>query len=119
MTIRYLAKILKLSFVTFKFNLTHTLKLKKVAGRWVPRMLTDAQEKARVDISKLNLAIIEEDPDYFCSRFVTVDETWVYHFDPETKNQSKVWKRPSSPTAKRFKVTASAGKIMASVFWDT
>lgn len=117
-TIRYLAEILKLSFGTIQFILTRTLKFKKVAARWVPRMLTDAQKKSRVDISKLNLAIIEEDPDSFCARFVTVDETWVHHFDPETKNQSKGWKRPSSPPIKRFKVSASAGKIMASVFWD-
>ncbi|CAH2099845.1 unnamed protein product [Euphydryas editha] len=29
-----------------------------------------------------------------------------------------VWKRLSSPTPKKFKVLSSAGKIMASVFWN-
>ncbi|CAH2088538.1 unnamed protein product [Euphydryas editha] len=46
-----------------------------------------------------------------------MDETWVHHFDPETKQQSMVWKKPSWPTPKKFKVSSSAGKIMASGFW--
>ncbi|EFN80245.1 hypothetical protein EAI_02945, partial [Harpegnathos saltator] len=24
-------------------------------------------------------------------RFITMDETWVHHFTPETKEQSKQW----------------------------
>jgi len=44
------------------------------------------------------------------------DETWVNHFDPETKQQSMVCKEASSPTPKKFKVTPSAEKVMATVF---
>ena len=47
-----------------------------------------------------------------------MDETWVHHYQPETKEQSKQWKHPMSPTPKKAKVTPSAGKVMASVFWD-
>jgi len=43
-------------------------------------------------------------------------ETWVHHFNPETKRQSRVWKHASSPTPKTFKVTQSAGKVMATDF---
>jgi hypothetical protein len=28
------------------------------------------------------------DPNDFLSRLVTMDETWLYHYDPETKQQS-------------------------------
>ena len=28
---------------------------------------------------------------WFLSRLVTMDETWLYHYDPETKQQSMVW----------------------------
>lgn len=48
-----------------------------------------------------------------------MDETWLHHYDPETKQQSMSWKRPSSPTPKKFKTQPSAGKIMGSVFWDS
>ena len=47
-----------------------------------------------------------------------MDEFWVHHYQPETKEQSKQWKHVGSPTPKKAKVTPSAGKVMASVFWD-
>ena len=47
-----------------------------------------------------------------------MDETWVHHFDPETKEQSKQWKHPGSPPPLKCRKIASAGKVMASVFWD-
>jgi histone-lysine N-methyltransferase SETMAR len=49
---------------------------------------------------------------------VTGDETWVYHRDPESKIESMQWKHKTSPTLKMFRVEKSAGKIMATVFWD-
>jgi len=48
-----------------------------------------------------------------------MDHTWAHHFDPETKQQSKQWKHVTSPTPVKFRKIASAGKIMASVFWDS
>lgn len=30
--------------------------------------------------------------DAFLKRIITVDETWIYHFDPESKMQSSQWK---------------------------
>jgi len=52
------------------------------------------------------------------ARLVTMDETWLYHYDPETKQQSMEWRhsRPSRP--RKFTVQKSAGKEFASIFWD-
>ena len=47
-----------------------------------------------------------------------MDETWVHHFTPEAKQHSKQWKHPVSPPPKKAKTVPSAGKVMASVFWD-
>jgi len=49
---------------------------------------------------------------------VTMDETWLYHYDPETKQQSMGWRHSSSPCPKKFRVQKSAGKFLASIFWD-
>ncbi|GFR65927.1 transposase [Elysia marginata] len=43
---------------------------------------------------------------------ITGDETWVHVNTPETL------KHPSSPVTKKFKVQKSAGKVIATVFWD-
>ena len=69
-------------------------------------------------MSEANLARFEADPDRFVERFLTQDECWVYHFEPETKRQSMQWKHSSSPAPKKAKVVSSAGKVIASVFWD-
>ena len=50
---------------------------------------------------------------------VTVDETWISHNTPTSKGESMEWHHAQSPKRPRkFKQTASAQKLMASVFWD-
>ena len=56
--------------------------------------------------------------DDFLLRLVTVDETWVHYYEPENKAQSRQWVGPGSPRQKKFKTKPSAGKVMATVFWD-
>ena len=53
--------------------------------------------------------------DDFLLRLVTVDETWVHYYEPENSHQ---WVGPGSPRPKKFKTQPSAGKVMATVFWD-
>ena len=65
------------------------------------------------------LARYEAEGDNFLSNIVTGDETWVHHFEPETKRQSMEWHRTTSPKKKKFKAIPSAGKVMATVFWDS
>jgi hypothetical protein len=57
-------------------------------------------------------------PRQFLERIVTADETWLHHYEPESKAQSMAWKLPTSPVAKKFKSQPSAGKIMLTLFWD-
>jgi len=50
--------------------------------------------------------------------FVTMDETWLYYYDPETKQQSLEWWHSGSPRPKKFRVQKSAGKVLASWFFE-
>ena len=94
------------------------LHMSKVSARWVPRLLTPLQREMRRDLSRQNLTLLEQDEDNFFGRLVTMDECWVYLYDPETKEMSKEWKHSKSPPPKKAKVQKSAGKVMLSVFWD-
>jgi len=49
---------------------------------------------------------------------MTMDETWIQHFTPESKNQSKQWTETGCSVPKKTMLVPSAGKVMASVFWD-
>ena len=117
-TTRHIASTLGISQTTAYNILTNDLKMTKVSARWVPRLLTPEQKRTRLITSRDNLRMFDMDPADFLARFVTVDETWVHHFTPETKRQSMQWKHTDSPPPKKAKVTLSAGKVMATVFWD-
>ena len=47
-----------------------------------------------------------------------MDETWLYHYDPETKQQSTKWRHNGSTLPQKFRVQNSTGKVLASIFWD-
>ena len=48
----------------------------------------------------------------------TRDETWVPHFNPDSKAESRQWKHPASPPHGKCRVVRSAGKGMVTLFWD-
>ena len=80
--------------------LTEDLGMKRVAEKFVPRLLTPEQKEFRVMTSSDLLETSRDDPS-FSSSIITGDETWVYGYDPETKAQSSVWKHPDSPRPKK------------------
>jgi hypothetical protein len=45
------------------------------------------------------------------------DESWIYGYDPETKQQSSQWKRPQSPRANNVHQVQCSTKSMP-VFFD-
>jgi len=79
----------------------------KLYARWVPRELTAEHKCKRVEICQRLLDRYNKEGEEFLSRIVTGDETWVNHYEPESKRQSIEWKHPGSP-AKKFKTQPSA-----------
>lgn len=118
MKTREIGHALGISKGSVNLILHEKLGLSKVCARWVPRFLTPIHRSDRVDISQENLHRIQADPDNFYSRCVTGDETWLRHFDPESKQESMQWKHAQSPPPRKFRTQASAGKVMATIFWD-
>jgi hypothetical protein len=64
------------------------------------------------------LRYVDEGEDMF-NRVVTGDESWVHHYQPESKHASVQWRHPSLNSTKKFKVTPSSGKVTLTVFWDS
>jgi len=52
------------------------------------------------------------------ARLVTMEETWLHHYDPETRQHSMEWRHRGSPRPQILGVQKSAGKVLASIFWD-
>jgi len=74
----------------------------------VPKELTEERKRKRLDRCSQHLARYHEEGDNFLQQIFTGDETWMHHYEPESKRQSLQWKHPSSPVAKKFKMQPSA-----------
>ena len=66
----------------------------------------------QVSISPVQVA----DPAKLLRRYVTMDETWARHFDPENKWQSMQLKNPTSAPVVKFQNTTSATKLWCLYF---
>ena len=117
-TVDQIVDTLGISYGSVESILHEHLAMSKVSASWVPRMLTPEMKGNRMRCSEENLELMNQDWENFKQRFVTGDETWIHHYDPESKQQSKQWKHLNSPAPKKFKVQPSAGKIMCTIFYD-
>jgi len=92
--------------------------MRKLSAKWVPKCLNADQKCQRCQSSEQLLEFFRRDPNDFLSRLVTMDETWLYHYDPETKQQSVGWRHSDSPHPKKLRLQKSVGKVLVSTFWD-
>ena len=89
-----------------------------LTARWVPESLSDEQMATRASVCSALLKRFMSKEDNFLSHLATVEETWVHYYEPENKSQSRQRVGPGSLRPKRFETQPSAGKVMATVFWD-
>ena len=100
------------------YILHEELDTKKLCARWVPRLLTSDQKRTRMKISEQCLERFNKNKTDFVRRFIIMDETWIHHYTPESKQQWKQWKEAGCSAPKKTRSVPSAEKVMASVFWD-
>jgi histone-lysine N-methyltransferase SETMAR len=116
-TVRELATSIGISSTAIHSILTVELGMSRVVARWVPKLLTDQQQRERVQVCQQLLQAHRSEPN-FLDRIVTGDESWFHYSEPESKMQSSVWKASHEPTPVKALTAPSAGKQMATVFWD-
>jgi len=75
---------------------------------WVPICLNEDQKRQWCQSFEQILEFFLCDPIDFLSWLVTMDETWLYHYDLETKQQSMEWRHSGSLCPKKFWVQKSA-----------
>ena len=108
----------RISYGSVQSIIKNKLLFRKISAQWVPRLLSDKQKTAHVQISETLLACYKEEGDTFIHRIVTCKETWVHHYTPEMKTASKEWRGKGEEYPVKAKMRLSAGKVMATVFWD-
>jgi len=113
-----IAEQLGISLEQVGSNIHEDLEMRKLSAKWVPKCLNADQKRQRCQSSEQILEFFRRDPNDFLSRLVTMDETWSYHYDSETKHLSMGWQNSVSPRPKKVRVQKSDGKDLASIFWD-
>ena len=94
------------------------LDMRKLYAKWVPKCQNAYQKRQRCQSSEQLLEFFRRDANDLLSWLVTMDETWLYYNDTETKQQWMEWRHSGSPRPKKFRVQKSAGRVLASIFWD-
>ena len=98
--------------------LRERLGLRKIYARWVPHLLTDEQKQSR---ARFALQVIEKYDK--CDRrrleeIVTFDETWIYHFQPDSKAKNKVWVSSEGDRPVIARRCKTSNRMLYAIFFD-
>jgi len=90
--------------------------MRELSAKCVPKYPKEDRKRQRCQSSEQHLELFRREPIDFLLRLVTTDETWLYRYEPETKQHSMEWRHGGSPYPKKFRVQKSTGKALASNF---
>ncbi len=95
------------------------LKLTRICAKFVPRLLTE-QKDHRARLCADNLSSLDDGGRFFIEQIISGDETWLYCFDPESKQHSSQW-HPKGGTRplKALRSKTAGKKVMLTLFFDS
>jgi [histone H3]-lysine36 N-dimethyltransferase SETMAR len=91
--------------------------VKKICSRWIPHNLTTAQKDARVNWCKEILKKYNGGASKAVYNIYTGDESWIYAYEPKTKQQSTVWVFQNEPNPTKVIRARSTSKQMIACFF--
>ncbi len=94
------------------------LNLKKIAPKFIPKVLTDTQKAFRVKLCEENIAKIEQDPGIL-ARLIATDESWVYTYDLRTKQADMEWVANNVPHPRKALRGWSQKKTLLILYFDS
>ncbi|UYV81547.1 hypothetical protein LAZ67_20001502 [Cordylochernes scorpioides] len=116
-TVREVAEDLNMSIGSCHSIFINDLGMRRVAAKFVPKLLNCDQKQHRMNIANEMLDSVRDDPNLL-QRVITGDEAWVYGYDVETKAQSSQWKLPHEPRPKIARQVRSNVKVLLTVFFN-
>lgn len=94
------------------------LGIRKLCSRFVPRFLTAEMRAARKAACRQNLDTFVHSGRASMANIITMDETSLSLYTPESKRESAEWKLPGEKPSKKLKCAKTSKKcLMLSVFW--
>ncbi len=93
------------------------LGLKRKCACMVPKVLTPQLLCLRRDCSQSMLNIVCRNPN-FLKRIVTMDEAWIYQYDPDIRSHNSVWLGPGEDCPEVAIRSRAVGKVLLVSFFD-
>ncbi len=117
-TIRQLAHKTQLSTATTHRIMKKDLELWKICPKYIPKVLTQEQKDNRLRIARSNVTKIEQDPGLL-ARIIVTDESWMFTFDPRTKQSDMEWVARDVPRPRKALRGHTQKKTMLILFFDS
>lgn len=93
--------------------------IRKLCSRFVPRFLTAEMRERRLTSCQDNLRLYEEIGDHLLKNIITMDETPLALYLPESRRESQEWKLPGETGSRKLRTSTSHKRVsMLSAFWD-
>ena len=94
------------------------LGLRKICARWVPHLLTDEQKQSRVRFAPQVIEKYDKCDPHHLEEIVTGDETWIYHFQPNSKAKNKVWVSSGGHRPVIARRCKTSNRMLYAIFFD-
>ncbi len=117
LSVTALAEMTKVPRTTVFNILKQDLQLVCKTAKFVPFLLDDYHRKERFEIAQKMLLYMQSKPN-FLEHVITMDESWVYQYDPELKTQSSQWLGKADSRPVKCLRTRAVGKVMLVSFFD-
>lgn len=88
---REIQECLGIGMSQIQIILQEQLGVRKLFSRWIPHLLSEEQKTTRVNWCLRTLNKFNGGSSNAVFSIVSGDECWIYAYEPENKNQSRVW----------------------------
>lgn len=117
-TVRFIRASLGIGISQIQKILHSHLHVKKICARWIPHNLTPAEKEQRVKWCKKTMKRFNRGASNDVCLIVTGDESWIYAFDPEKKEQSRQWVFENEANPTKVQRARSVNKKMIASFFS-
>ena len=95
------------------------LGLRKICTCWVPHLLTDEQKQSRVRLASQVIEKYDKCDPRHLEEIVTDDETWIYHFQPDSKAKNEVWVSSEGDRPVIAGHCKTSNRMLYAIFFDS
>ena len=99
--------------------LRERLGLRKICACWVRHLLTDEQKQIRIRLASQVIEKYDKCDPRRLEEIVTGDETWIYHFQPYSKAENKVWVSSEGDRPVIARCCKTSNRMLYAIFFDS